>query len=503
MTETTPIAAGFNNLGISSRLLQAIANQKFTSPTPIQSRVLPLAIEGKDVVGIAQTGTGKTLAFGIPTMQKLLEAGRGQALILCPTRELAMQVDEMITRVGRPLGLKTAVVIGGVSANTQISALRRNPHIIIATPGRLNDLLKQRQLNLNEIKVIILDEADRMLDIGFMPQIKTIMSQAPKERQTLLFSATMPAEIAEIARNFMKTPVRIEVAPQGTTAENVEQEMFIVTKDQKNQLLDKILGETTGSVLVFSRTKHGAKKITRSIAHFGHTAVEIHSNRSFAQRKAALEGFKSRRFRVLVATDIAARGIDVKDISLVINYDMPDDLDDYVHRIGRTGRAGSSGKAITFVCPEQRYDIRTLERIIRKPIKVSSLPVLPPRREAPQAERPMREFRNDRPSFRGQSSERRPMSGRQPAYGRRPSYERAAPISDRRPAYGRKPAVDRYSEEEDGPSRPGYDSGAFDWFKPVAKPASSRTPAKKSNRFQRRGRKDNVPSAFKRQRSFI
>ena len=375
--------SGFENLGINERLLSAIAAQRFTTPTPIQSRVIPIATKGSDVVGIAQTGTGKTLAFGVPLMQKILAQPMSQALIMCPTRELAMQVEEMIQKVGRTVGLKTVVLIGGTPIRPQMRELSRQPHIVIATPGRLMDHLNQKNLTLKNVSCVVLDEADRMLDIGFMPQIKQILAQAPKERQTMLFSATMPPAIAEIANRFMKNPVKIEVAPQGTTAENVDQEMFIVHRDDKVRLLDKILAETTGSVLVFSRTKHGAKKLSRNVQFMGQTAIEMHSNRSFSQRKQALEGFKSGKYRVLVATDVAARGIDVNNIALVINFDLPDDLGDYVHRIGRTGRAGKSGKAISFVTPDQKMEIRQIERLIRKPVTVSPLPILPARREPP------------------------------------------------------------------------------------------------------------------------
>lgn len=376
---TQPSVSSFENLGIATNLLTVLGEQKFTTPTPIQHQVIPVALTGKDVVGIAQTGTGKTLAFGIPMIQRLAQS-KGQGLVLLPTRELALQVDEVIRKVAGKLGVRTAVLIGGAPMGMQTQSLRRNPHIVVATPGRLADHLQQRTFNLQQMKVIVLDEADRMLDIGFAPQIKQIMSLAPKERQTMLFSATMPNAIAEIAARYMRLPLRIEVAPAGTPAANVEQEIFIVGKDVKMQLLEKVLSGDQKTILVFSRTKHGAKKITADLRAMGHTAAEIHSNRSLAQRKAALEGFKKGYYRILVATDIAARGIDVSNISLVINYDLPDNLDDYIHRIGRTGRAGKSGKAISFVGPDQRHDVRQLERMIKKTLPVIALPVLPPKR---------------------------------------------------------------------------------------------------------------------------
>ena len=369
----------FNNLGLAPTLLAILSQQGFVTPTPIQHQCIPEALAGKDVVGIAQTGTGKTLAFGLPMIQNLAKS-KGQGLILLPTRELALQADEMLQKVGRSLGLRTAVIIGGASAHKQLQDMKRNPHIIISTPGRLNDHLQQKSFTLERVSVLVLDEADRMLDIGFMPQINKIIALLPRERQTMLFSATMPPEIFSLAARHMKMPIRIEVAPSGTAAENVEQEVFIVAKEQKMQLLDKILLENTGTVLIFSRTKYGAKKIAASIRRMGHTAVEIHSNRSLSQRKEALEGFKCGRYRVMVATDIAARGIDVKDISFVINFDLPDQLEDYVHRIGRTGRAGKSGKAISFATTDQRSDLKGIERIIKKTIPILTLPALPPPR---------------------------------------------------------------------------------------------------------------------------
>ncbi|MDO8626411.1 MAG: DEAD/DEAH box helicase [Candidatus Magasanikbacteria bacterium] len=374
-----PQQVGFHGLTIAPKLVEILTRLNFVTPTPIQRQAIPAALTGKDLVGIAQTGTGKTLAFGIPMIQRLSQL-RGQGLILLPTRELALQVDEELKKIGHSLGLKTAVLIGGASMQFQIRDIRRTPHLIIATPGRLADHLKQRTLSLANIKIVVLDEADRMFDIGFAPEIKRILNVVPKGRQTLLFSATMPTEIAKMAAEYMSLPLRIEVAPQGTTANNVEHEIFIVSKEVKLQLLDKLLSDYSGSVLVFSRTKHGAKKIVRVIRDMGHSAAEIHSNRSLAQRKDAMAGFKSGKYRVLVATDIAARGIDVTGIELVINYDLPDNSEDYVHRIGRTGRAGKSGKAISFATPDQRGDIKSIERLIKKALPVAALPALPPRR---------------------------------------------------------------------------------------------------------------------------
>ena len=386
--EKKEVEATFDGLNISKELLFVLNKNKFVKPTPIQHQVIPVALSGKDVVGIAQTGTGKTLAFGIPMIQNLITKG-GQGLILLPTRELALQADEVISKLGSNFKLKTAVLIGGASINNQIVALKRNPKIIIATPGRLADHLEHKTTSLKDITMIVLDEADRMFDVGFAPQIKAIMQKAPKERQTLLFSATMPKEIIEVANAYMETPLRIEIAPAGTTAEFVEQEMYIISKEGKAQLIDKVLSENKGSVLIFVRTRYGVKRLTQDVNAMGHRAAEIHSDRSLFQRKEALAGFKSGKYRVLIATDIAARGIDVKEISLVVNYDLPDDLSDYVHRIGRTGRNGCIGRAISFVTKQEKFDIQRIEKMIKKEIKLLDTGELPERRKSavPQEER--------------------------------------------------------------------------------------------------------------------
>lgn len=381
----------FFGLGISPNLLDQLQKLKYTQPTPIQGKAIPLGIQGKDLVGIAQTGTGKTLAFSIPMLQRI-GALKGRGLVLLPTRELALQVEETMQKLGGRFGLRTALLIGGASMHNQIQALKKNPHVIVATPGRLIDHLEQKTVKLNEVKILVLDEADRMLDMGFAPQINRILSVVPRERQTMLFSATMPADIAKLAVQQMKLPVRVEMAPAGTTAERVEQELFVVPKNDKLRLLEKLLGEYHGTVLVFSRTKHGAKKIARSVKQMGHNAAEIHSNRSLSQRREALDGFKSGKYRVLVATDIAARGIDVIGIELVINFDLPDQAEDYVHRIGRTARAGRTGKAISFATPDQSSDIRQIERLVKTRLPATRLPELPKARQAlpEEPERPQR-----------------------------------------------------------------------------------------------------------------
>jgi ATP-dependent RNA helicase RhlE len=367
--------AGFHGLGIAPKLMEILAKNDYIIPTPIQQQCIPEAIEGKDVIGIAQTGTGKTLAFGIPMLQALAKEWK-KGVVVVPTRELAIQVDEAIQRIASSLGLKTVVLIGGESINPQFKRLKMSPNIIIATPGRLIDHLEQRTVDLRDTKVLVLDEADRMLDMGFLPQIRTIFKHMPEQRQTMLFSATMPPEIVKVATQYMKLPVRVEVAPSGTAAKEVSQELFFVDQHDKMKLLLKILSEVHGSVLVFTRTKFVAKRLAREIRNSGHNAVELHSNRTQAQRREAMEGFKIGRFRILVATDIAARGIDVSGIELVVNYDLPATGEDYVHRIGRTGRAGAVGHAISFAMPHQRADVKAIEQVIRTAVRVSPVPPL-------------------------------------------------------------------------------------------------------------------------------
>ncbi|MBI4090776.1 MAG: DEAD/DEAH box helicase [Candidatus Komeilibacteria bacterium] len=369
----------FEDLGIARNFLEILKRLHFTTPTPIQEKAIPIAIAGKDVIGVAQTGTGKTLAFGIPMIQRIA-IHKGKGLVVLPTRELALQVEEVLHKIGSALGLRSAVLIGGAPMGKQLQDVRKDPHIIVATPGRLLDHMEQRTVSLRIMTIVVLDEADRMLDMGFAPQIKKILAALPRERQIMLFSATMPQDIVRLATQHMKLPLQIEIARSGTVAEQVDQEFFMVAKEDKLRLLDTLLSQYRGTILIFSRTKHGAKKICRSVAGMGHQAAEIHSNRSLNQRKEALSGFKSGKYRLLVATDIAARGIDVTGIELVINFDIPDDPGDYVHRVGRTGRAGQVGKAITFVAPDQRGKVRDIERLVRKNVTLSQTPELPAHR---------------------------------------------------------------------------------------------------------------------------
>lgn len=365
-------ALSFNGLGIAPKLLEILTELGYQSPTPIQTQSIPVSLERKDIVGIAQTGTGKTLAFGVPMIQ-LLAIHKGMGLVVLPTRELALQVDENLKTIGEKIGLRTAVLIGGEPIERQLKVLRKKPHIIIATPGRLIDHTERRSVDLSNVKILVLDEADMMLDMGFLPQIRSVLKLVPKDRQTMLFSATMPSQIIKIASEYMALPTRIEVAPAGTSAEKVEQEIIMIEKEDRLNYLKKILTETKGSVLIFARTKHGVKNLTKKMRLNGFSAAEIHSDRSLGQRQMALKGFKLGQFRILIATDIAARGIDVKEIELVINYDLPEKTGDYVHRIGRTARAGKSGKAISFVLPTQLKNLREIEKLISKTLKINRI----------------------------------------------------------------------------------------------------------------------------------
>ncbi|MEK9154987.1 MAG: DEAD/DEAH box helicase [Patescibacteria group bacterium] len=371
-------SSSFYGLGIAPNVLAILDRHNFKIPTPIQEKSIPPAIEGKDLIGLAQTGTGKTLAFGIPVIQATLQGKRG--LVILPTRELALQVEQTFNKIGASLGVRTALLVGGEPMYRQLQALRKNPTIIIGTPGRMIDHLRQKTLSLKDISILVLDEADRMLDMGFAPQLNQILSTVPKERQTMLFSATMPNTIVHMAQSYMKMPLRIEIAPSGTASEKVRQELFFISRSDKPRLLEKLLSEYKGSVLVFSRTRFGAKKIATGIRALGHMVTELHSNKSLSQRRMALDGFKNGRYRVLVATDIASRGIDVKGIELVLNYDLPDNAEDYIHRIGRTARAGAAGNAISFATPDQRGDVKNIERLMRAALPLRKLPELPPHR---------------------------------------------------------------------------------------------------------------------------
>jgi ATP-dependent RNA helicase RhlE len=366
-------AGGFTNLGLDTRLLQALAEEGYTTPTPIQRDAIPAALVGRDLLGIAQTGTGKTAAFGLPLLHRLANAGgrppRGgcRALILSPTRELASQIADSLKAYGRHMGLSVAVVFGGVGYGPQRSALARGVDIVVATPGRLQDHLDQGTARLDRIETLVLDEADQMLDKGFWPAIRRILPLLPKERQTMFFSATMPAEVAKLSNEILKTPLRVEVTPVATTAEKVAQKLIFVEQGGKRVVLAELLkGEGVGRALVFARTKHGADKVVKNLAADGIQANAIHGNKGQSQRERALAEFRNGRAPVLVATDIAARGIDVDGVTHVIQHDMPDTPEAYVHRIGRTARAGASGIAIALCAPDEREKLWQVEKLIRQ-----------------------------------------------------------------------------------------------------------------------------------------
>lgn len=360
-------AQSFLHLGLAPGMLDVLEELKFVSPTPIQYKAIPLALEGKDIVGIAQTGTGKTMAFGIPMIQKLAATG-GRGVVMVPTRELALQVEMALMPLMQAFSLKSAVLIGGMPMGPQLDELRQVPQVIIATPGRLLDHIFQGKIDFGDTSLLIIDEADRMYDLGFAPQVDQVIRCLPPEHQTLLFSATMPTDVVKLAAKNMKLPIQVEIAPPGTTIDQITQELFIAREDVKPHLLSALLAKYAGPTLVFTRTKSKASRVTRMVRGLGVRVAELHSDRSMGQRMQAIDGFKLGRYRVLVATDVAARGIDVRNIELVVNYDLPDDIENYVHRIGRTGRAGKDGRAISFAVPQQVNDVAKIEQLIRKPL---------------------------------------------------------------------------------------------------------------------------------------
>jgi ATP-dependent RNA helicase RhlE len=367
----------FASLNLIAPILRALADKAYTRPSPIQAKAIPLLLEGRDLIGCAQTGTGKTAAFALPILQRLTArpqprtAHRPRALILTPTRELAAQIGENLVLYGRHLPLRSAVIFGGVGEQPQIRHLAAGVEIVVATPGRLLDLMEQGHACLDRVEVFVLDEGDRMLDMGFAPDVKRIIAKLPARRQSLLFSATMPEEIRQLANRFLHDPVRIEVAPVASTVESVEQRVCHVQRCDKHRLLVHTLTRhAEGLVLVFSRTKHGANRLANNLGRDGIQAAAIHGNKSQGARQRALEDFRTGRTRVLVATDIAARGIDVKGISLVVNFDIPEEPEAYVHRIGRTARMGAAGYALSFCDPSERGSFRDIQRLIRQSIPV-------------------------------------------------------------------------------------------------------------------------------------
>ncbi|GAA4096619.1 DEAD/DEAH box helicase [Mucilaginibacter panaciglaebae] len=369
----------FNDLNLIEPILKALKTEGYTTPTPIQEQAIPIVLQRRDLLGCAQTGTGKTAAFSIPILQLLYqdrlqhkEQKTIKALILTPTRELAIQINESLAAYGRHTGLKHLVIFGGVSQNPQVDALRRGVDILVATPGRLLDLMNQRFVHLEHIKMLVLDEADRMLDMGFVNDVKKVIAKVPVKRQTLFFSATMPKEIQHLADTILTNPEKIEVTPVSSTADTIQQELYYVQKSDKRDLLAHILKDKDiKTALVFTRTKHGADKVVKDLHRLKITAEAIHGNKSQNARQRALTNFKNRDTRVLIATDIAARGIDIDELTHVINYEIPNIPETYVHRIGRTGRAGANGIAYSFCDAEELEYIRDIHKLIGKQIPVN------------------------------------------------------------------------------------------------------------------------------------
>jgi ATP-dependent RNA helicase RhlE len=358
----------FSQFSISPALMARLNANQFATPTPVQAGAIPPALEGRDVLATAQTGTGKTLSFLIPIVELLQRAeARGpaaHALILLPTRELAMQVEQAFLAIRTSSAQNVALVVGGLPERPQLDAIRRGARLIVATPGRLEDYLKRKLVRLDQVKILVLDEVDRMLDMGFQPAIARIAATLPATRQTLCYSATLEGSVKEVARKYLNNPSRIEIGSVLKPAENVELRTFEVEPDKKQELLEHLLGAEEGSFLVFVRTKHGADRVARRLTRSGWSATQIHGDRSQAQRNSALRSFSEGRHRILVATDVAARGIDVANVAHVINFDMPKVAEDFVHRVGRTGRASARGVASTFAGPAERGDLRKIERTL-------------------------------------------------------------------------------------------------------------------------------------------
>jgi ATP-dependent RNA helicase RhlE len=420
----------FDSLGLSAASLRAVSEQGYTEPTPIQARVIPVVLAGRDVMAGAQTGTGKTAGFTLPLLERLMAAGppqgprRVRALILTPTRELAAQVGESVRVYGKYLPLKSAVIFGGVSINPQIAELRRGVDIVIATPGRLLDIAQQRQIDLSRVEIFVLDEADRMLDMGFLPDIRRVIALLPQRRQSLLFSATFPDDIRQLANKLLHQPESVEIGQRNATADRIEQAIYFVDKGGKRGVLSWLIGSQNWSqVLVFTRTKHGANRLAEQLVQDGLTAAAIHGNKSQGARTRALADFKRGAVRVLVATDIAARGLDIDQLPHVVNFDLPEVPEHYVHRIGRTGRAGNEGLAVSLVANDERGLLKDIEKLLRVALPVRALTGYTP---APRPAEPRGEQRPHRHDHRGHTprhgGERHARSGQRPqgdGHGRR------------------------------------------------------------------------------------
>ncbi len=404
----------FRKLALTEPVLKALAHEGYTTPTPIQQQAIPFILQGKDLLGCAQTGTGKTAAFAIPILE-LMQAqkplGPGiKVLVLTPTRELAIQIDESFAAYGRYAGIRHTVIFGGVSQHSQVNELRRGVDILVATPGRLLDLMQQGFIHLDKLQIFVLDEADRMLDMGFIHDVKKVIAKLPAKRQTLFFSATMPPEIQKLADVLLKHPAKVEVTPPSSTVDKIAQQLYFVAKKEKPELLIHLLADPEiKTTLVFTRTKHGADKVVKILQKFQIRAAAIHGNKSQNARQNALADFKNGTIRVLVATDIAARGIDIDELSHVINFDLPDVPETYVHRIGRTGRAGNEGIAISFCSADEKEELRDIQKLIGKQIPVVAEH---PFTANAHMTAPAPEERPARPNFRGQQGDKRQGNNR-------------------------------------------------------------------------------------------
>ena len=428
----------FAQLGLTDELLKAVTEQGYITPTPVQEKAIPLILAGRDVLAGAQTGTGKTASFTLPLLQRLAENSdphqkprRVRALILVPTRELAAQVYESVIAYGKYLPLHAEAVVGGASIGVQTRQLRRGCDIVVATPGRLIDHLQQRNVNLSNVEILVLDEADRMLDMGFMPDVRQIMSLLPKQRQSLLFSATVPNAIKTLAASVLNNPAEVEVAKQNATADNVSERVYGIGREYKRELLSYLIGSNNWrQVLVFVRTKHGADRLEKQLIEDGIRTVALHGDKTQGARNKALEYFKAGKVAVLVATDIAARGLDIEDLPHVVNFDLPQVPEDYIHRIGRTGRAGSSGVALSLVCPEEAWMLVEIEKLLKRQIprvadtgyEPVSLKVMDaPKKQAPNKNTGKKDFRHTKkPAAKPTARDAKPAQGRPKAKGTRP-----------------------------------------------------------------------------------